>query len=155
MFRKIPQHSQCETIEVFRNEILTACQLSNKNLNVEMLLICESMNSEIKTTPSHFVWRSDSYFWFYEFRHRDHFNTEVFARLTGSQNFISKTFNDHDLYCMWPRSSYSRSSSVTRLCFQGTMQFKCANDPWEDLGIEQLNGDLTEMVYNEVIYKML
>ena len=49
-YKVVLQNSQ--TIEVFRNKILTAWQ---KKLNVEVILISESINSEIRTTSSLFL----------------------------------------------------------------------------------------------------
>ena len=46
------------TIEVFRNEILAAWQ---EGLNIEMILISEFMNSEIRITSNNFC-RTDSHF---------------------------------------------------------------------------------------------
>ena len=43
------RYVQCQTLEVFRNEVLAAWQ---KDLNVEMILIPEFVNSEMKITST-------------------------------------------------------------------------------------------------------
>ena len=74
----------CETVEVYRNDILSAWQKKN---NVEAILISESLNSKIRITSSLFC-RSDSYFRIHGFTNERHFKIQVI--FSGCQDFISK-----------------------------------------------------------------
>ena len=67
------------SLEVFRNEILTTWQ---KNLYVEVILISELMNSEIRITSTK-KWWSGPYFWIHESLLHSDFSP-------GCQDLISK-----------------------------------------------------------------